>query len=212
MKRKREGNTRATSAPPKKKQNRSSGNSSAVIIAGPKWKDELKYTYSGVSTTADYNGTSASVFVNMTRGDGGKDQFDGSVLHPKSVTLHWQAVLADTTNMVRVVVVQAIRGALPSATNLFQSTANIRAPLTTFDRAYKSQVNILSDVVVQLNANDIALIQKVYIKGKNLNDVYWTTTGALALISGDIGLYYISDSAAATHPSLNYAVETTYTD
>jgi len=186
--------------------------SSTAITQLPKWADELKYTYYAASTTADYNGLGVSVWTNVTRGDAGKDQFDGSVLHPKSLTITVQCVLADTTNMVRFVVAQGIRGAMPTATQLFQSTANVRAPLTTFDRAYKSSVNILLDELFQLDASHIARVSKHYVKGYKLQDVYWTTTGALAITSGDIAVYYISDSAAATHPSFNYAVETTFTD
>jgi len=195
------------------KRQRTVGTFSPTIIAGPKWTDELKYTYYDQSTTADSNGLATSVFTNITRGDGGKDQFDGSVMHPKSVTLNVQCILADSTNLMRILVVQAIRGALPTAAQLFQSVGNTRAPLSTFDRAYKSQVNILSDTLMQLSTNDNqAQVARIYIKGKKLNDVYWTTTGALALISGDISVYYISDSSAVTHPAINYAVETTYTD
>jgi len=205
---KRKAAPKKKNGPPLKKPR----SNAMAIVQLPKWPDELKYTYYAVSTTADYNGVGGSVFQNLTRGDGGKDNMDGSVLHPKSITINVQCVLADTTNMVRFVVAQGIRGAMPTATQLFQSTANVRAPLTTFDRAYKSTVNILLDELFQLDANHIARVARHYIKGYKLQDVFWTTTGGLAITSGDIAVYYISDSAAATHPSFNYAVETTFTD
>jgi len=211
MKRKRTGTTTAGRGPQRKKAKKGEHPTSALVIP-PKWEDELKYTYYAQTTTADYTGTLTSVFVNVARGDGAKDAFDGAILHPKSITLNGQAVLADTTNMVRIVVAQAIRGALPTAITLFQSVTNVRAPLTTFDRGTKTQVNILSDTLLQLDASHIARTFRVYIPGRKLVDVYWTTTGALSLVGGDIGVYYISDSSAVTHPTLQYAVETTYTD
>lgn len=176
------------------------------------FKDELKYTV--VTSTpfgVSFAGGSQSLFANLSRGNSGKDNYDGNGLTPKSVTVRLAIKPQSTIDMVRIIVAQQIKGALPSAANLLDTTGSISTPLASFNRPYKRTVKILADrLYAASNSESGIYTDTIYIKGKKLVPLE-VLSGAQTTTSGDIAIYYYSQVTAAG-PVLDYYTEVTFTD
>lgn len=177
-----------------------------------RFTDELKYTvYVSAPTGVSWSGSTDSLFGNMTRGDSGKNNYDGDSWSPKSVTLRMQMVPQNSTDMLRVIVLQVLKGTAPTAAQLLDTTGSISAPLSSFNRPYKRLVKILADRLYRLSNTEFGnYTDEIYIKSKRLKPVE-VLTSAQTVVTGDIRVYYYSQISAAG-PTLSYVGEVTYTD
>jgi len=175
-------------------------------------KDELKYTVYLLGVTGiDYNGLRTSLFGNLSRGDTGKNNYDGNGVVPTSISLRYSMVPQNATDMLRVIVAQQIKGALPTAAQLLDTVGNIGTPLSSYNRPYKATVKILSDKLYRLSNNEFGnYTDEIYIKGKNLRPLE-VLSSAQTTVSGDIALYVYSQISAAG-PTFNFCSEITYVD
>lgn len=159
------------------------------------------------SGTADWSGTVWSLWddaagVAITQGNG-ESQYVGQKVTPTYFTLRYQANIADTTNMVRIMILQDIVAGVPTGANVLQSVGNIRAPLSPLDVDYDQTYRVLADRVVQLTSvAKPSAVGKIKIGMRQLRPVYFSDAAG-TYERGSCYVLVISDSGAATHPNVN---------
>lgn len=175
---------------------------------------ELKYCIRGESAVLlNYSGQYSSLLYNLTRGDGSYNSYDGATLFPKSVKLRMQWNFVDTTNAVRVIILQCIKGTPPTPAELLVAAGSLRAPYSTYDRSYKKRCKILYDNFDVINSAIGPLAKECYIKGKKLAPVELTKNGdTQAVTVGDILIYFYNDSIDQQAQVEGYWTEVTFTD
>lgn len=200
---------------PKRRKTGTQRTTTASVVRGPRTKStsvDIKYTVTQVVATGVLNtGTATDLLANMVRGDNSKNNFVGMKITPKGFTIRLEMVLINAVDHVRLVIGQSIRGATPTIGNLFDNTGNANAPYTSYNRSYKTNVNILVDRLYTLSTNEGAsLTDVIYVSGKKMVPVEFDPTAATK-INGGLTIWLLSQ-AAAGGPTIAYNAETTYTD
>lgn len=178
---------------------------------------DLKWTNVSESPNVDYSGYQRSLLYNISKGDSPHNNYDGSEIFPKSVTVRYGVRGYDNTyNNIRVIILQVIKGAAPAAADLLQSTGNVRTPFSSYDRSWKTNVKILSDKLFHCQSAVGALYgnqtEVIYIKGIRLRPITINQVDTTQTItSGDIRIYVYTDSVDA-NPMIDYYSEVAYSD
>jgi len=167
-------------------------------------------TFDGAVATigVDYTGTStvwsatldSSTAVSITQGVS-ESQYLGAWIQPTYLMIRGTVTLADTTNMIRFIVVQDRAAGVPTLANVLQSVGNARAPLSAFEVDYNSTYRVLADRLIALTVSDTFKVFKVKLGKKLLQRIHFNDAGG-TLERGGIYMMAISDSAAAVHPSI----------
>lgn len=154
------------------------------------------------SGAIDYNGSTYSLLAQITQGIS-DSQYIGASIMPTTVRFRWAVTCADSTQLLRCVVIQTIGGGVPTATTVFQSTVNVRAPLSAFDRNYHKTYKVLSDELYSLVSGTSTTIVTgdVRIPHTKLREVSFTDASGTVEANGIYALF-ISDSSAVSHPIL----------
>lgn len=173
---------------------------------------EYKYTTKTVTgTQPTWTGVSESLLGNLVRGDAGKDNFDGNQIVPIGLTVRLTALAGGTSQPIRVIILQVIKGTVPLVTQLLDSTGGTTTTyLASYNRGYKPTVKILYDRIMNTStADDDNESDVVYIPSKKLRRVEYIT-GTTNISTGDIRIYYYGSSG--TGASLQYYSEVLYAD
>lgn len=177
------------------------------------------YDGSTADVGVDYSGTSAvwSMTADPVAGtamtQGISDyQYLGSKINPTHLTVRglWTHV-ATENNMVRVILVQVIVSGTPTLANLLESVGNIRAPLSPYDRTYNDTYRVLADRMYTTNDQRPIVPFKIKVPGKKLRFIHFAD-GSGTVERGAIYLCAISDSAVASHPSIQFVHRMFYKD
>lgn len=131
-------------------------------------------------------------------------QYVGDSIMPSHLRIRYSLAAADSTNLVRVVVIQNIAGGIPLGNTTFQSTGNNRAPLSAYDLDYSSTYRVLYDefFALGLGTDSGLLTGDIRIKSNKLRKI--TYTAGAVVSTGDIYLIAISDSGVSVHPTIQF--------
>lgn len=176
------------------------------------FKDELKYTtYSIAAVQQTWTGAVQSLYGNLSRGDAGRNNYDGNMVKPRSITVRLNMVPGGVTDILRVIVVQQIRGPAPTVAQLLDlSGGTAQQPIASYNRPYKRSIKVLADRLYDLSSSFKGeYTDTIYIKGKKLVPLEVLST-AQTIITGDILLYTYAQSA--TGATMSMYSEITYTD
>lgn len=139
--------------------------------------------------------------VTITQGVG-ESQYVGTAIKPTYIKISFNWTLADTTNMVRVVVVQSRGLLVPTMADILQSVGNVRAPLSDYDIDFNDRYNVLADRCYSLDqTNKTQVIGKIKVSAAKLRRIKFSDTAG-TYEAGGIYFGYITDSAAVSHPIL----------
>lgn len=177
-------------------------------------KADYKHTTTsrGTSATIDYNGNTYSLLESMTRGDGPINEFEGSKISIKSIRLRGSVVASDSTNVMRIMVLQWFDSAVPNPNAIINNTGTLLAPYGTRYWTNKKNFKVLSDQFICLSSNNYEIKPvDIYISGKRLKDV-WFSALANTVQTNNIVLMVVSDSSTLNHPYFTWASEVVYTD
>lgn len=172
-------------------------------------KTGTKYTDLNIlSFSVDFSGTVYPLLNNLSRGDTGKDHFDGDEIVPKWVQVRYQvngSNSANTYNTVRVIIGQSFLLSTPSANLLLEATGNSNASLSAKKDDRGKDYKILYDKLHFLQStgriNDGA---NVFIPGKHLRKVEFTSSGSLSITRGSIFILFISDDGLTDYPDASF--------
>lgn len=186
------------------------------------FKTQVEEKYIDTASTGisvDYTG-SLGLFTMPSAGTGVSGRV-GDVITITRLEFKYSIVIADTTNLVRVVLFKWNNddaSFTPGVTDIIQGGDNTTAYAALFryswDHSRAKDFEILYDKCHQLTSQgEQAQVHQVQLWGKGLgsNSKIQLNSGATTGL-GRYGLLYISDSAAVSHPTLIYTCRLTYTD
>lgn len=134
----------------------------------------------------------------------GQGQYIGEEIRPTHLSVRWSASndLADATNMVTFVIIQA-KGAftsLGSMANILQSTGNVSAPLSPFDVDFDDRFRVLHRKTIALSqVGPDNRVFKVNI-GYNMFQKIVFNDASGTIEANPIIMGFVTDSGAAVHP------------
>lgn len=194
-----------------RKGRRTTRRSKAVTYAGlkryMKKNTELKYFCRSEESVAVPNTGVLRTFALIPQGDSGT-QRDGNVVCAKSFVLRARLENADLNgNMVRVIIARS-RG-ITFGLSDFPLGSGTLGPLGCWTNLKKS-MSILHDRIYKTDNDDPNRLLMIRLRiNAKMNFVDGTTN---VPESGDLVMYLISDSTAASHPSISYVSQLSFTD
>lgn len=175
--------------------------------------DYKQTTQSRSAYAVDNSGWVQDLFGRLSRGDSPIDQYNGSSIQVKSIHVRGMMARADTTNIVRIMVLQWYDNGVPAASGLINDTSTIAAPFGSRYWTNKRSFKVLRDITLyseQYNGDQVLF--DFYISGKKIRQTWFSTTVDNPAQRNGICLMAVSDSSIASHPTLTYRAEVIYTD
>lgn len=184
----------------------------SIVKRALRSNEEEKYaivhgSYS-VSTTAGVYSLS-----NTSQGSSGGGHI-GDECRLKSIEFRWDAIVADTTNFLRVILFvwkpnMTLTGT-PADTDVLKTTTPPNMITSCYEEDGEDMYRVLYDKVILLttNGDNAIAVGKMYRK-LNLKQDYTTSSSNC---SNNIFLLLISDSGAVSHPTFNFTSRIAFTD
>lgn len=175
---------------------------------------EIETKASDVSLAAssvDYTtGVVQALHANLTPGTGA-NQYIGTRIHPVYLHIRYKVHAGDPQNLLRVIIIQTRTAGVPTLANTLESVSNVRAPLSDYEVDYNHTYTVLYNRIHTLDdANFNTQLGEVKIRMKRLRAMYYTAGAAIE--RGGLYFLCISDSAIATHPTVEFYSRLHYKD
>jgi len=158
-------------------------------------------------------GTTTSI-SNITQGDGDAERI-GNVVSPTRLKLNYSISASDTTNAIRVCVFKwkdTNAFLNPNSNDFFKpGPSNSVDYLSHYNEEQRDQFQVVYDKTFQLvlNTNTTKKIVNVDLPLSGKIRYY---SNAVVTGTGNYFMYYISDSLAVSHPTIEWAAEIVFTD
>lgn len=167
------------------------------------------------ASSVDYTtGVVQALHANLTVGTGA-NQYLGTRIHPIYLHIRYKIAAADLTNIVRIIIVQVRAGGVPTLANTLESVSNVRAPLSDYEVDYNHTYTVLFNRLITVEGGNAPgsstfRIGEIKIRPKKLRAMFWTAAGTIE--RGGIYFLAISDSAIASHPTVEFYSRLHYKD
>lgn len=144
------------------------------------------------------------------------DQRQGDKLTPKNLKINMNFVCGDSTNIVRCLILrwkQLNSAVAPIQADVMELTgaAGALAPISHYNHDKRSAYQVLHDKTIYLNGVDKPQVKhNVYLNLKKYPKIKYLATTTNGYDHIYIG--FISDSGAATHPSVNFTARFNFVD
>lgn len=176
---------------------------------------ELKYRPFQSAGAAVNSGFNITLLNGVTQGDDSADR-EGNDIYMKKLVMNLSFIVGDTTNTIRCCIIydRQTNGVTPVSTDTFQSfvTVNATAPLNDVRADDRRRFSFLYDRIIDLSTAGPACKTLRIRKRLNHHTNYSGAGSTDAVIyKGGLYLVLISDSTAASHPSVSYAGTLYYT-
>lgn len=160
------------------------------------------------ATSVDATGTVLAITDSLPKGTGAEERV-GTEITAKSLLVRYQIINADSHNVVRVIVFTFGRTGAPGVSTILQDTSTVPwlSPLSQVNTKF---IRVLHNNIVTVDSDDPTKVFDVYVKLKN-HKISWqptTTTNE----KGNIYVLFISDSVAASHPTVNLSTRLKFLD
>jgi hypothetical protein len=157
--------------------------------------------------TVDYTGNIYGL-TDVPQGDLDTTR-DGDSINLESIKLGIELICGDATNIVRFIMFRWKPNTTPAAADIWQAVASNVAPLYQPLHDNMQEYDILVDKLYTLHSYQPVVTDMIIYDFKNpkVQYVSGTTTG-----SNKIYMYFVSDSGAATHPSLYFVSKLLFRD
>lgn len=165
---------------------------------------ELKERNVTISESVDTTGTVISNLTTLSQG-ADKDNRNGSRVFPRAMYANFAIAGADTTNQIRIIFFRWQDDDTPGvSTILHDSDVN-----SFYNTDHAGKFNILFDKLYAVTTSGSQLVlEKFYIKLKQA--ITWNASDGKEM--GHIYMLLISDSSAATHPTVSGHFRLRYVD
>lgn len=181
-----------------------------------KAETELKLHDVEVDTTVGITGA-IHLISNIANGTG-YDERVGSVARLKSILFRYSLAAADTSNLVRVILLRWKDNTTPVPGDILEigpASANI-GPLNPIKYNNRDKIQILFDQLHALSVGAVDVgttypapqVEKKYIQ-KNMT-LYWQSDDSID--NGHLYFFFVSDSVAISHPAYHFYSRIRYTD
>jgi len=175
---------------------------------------ERKYFLAAISSAGVSSvGTTTSI-SNVVQGDGDNERI-GNVISPVQLNLNYSISASDTTNAIRVAIFKwkdSNAFVAPNANDFFKPGPSASVDyLSHYNEEQRDQFVVVYDKTFQLVLNQ-ANTKKIVNLKLPLSGKIRYYSNAVITGTGNYFLYYISDSLAVTHPTIEWAAELVYTD
>lgn len=181
-----------------------------AISKNVEWK---KYDLEFNSTVADT--ASVNHLTIIGQGDNVSNR-EGDEVFLGSVHVTWMAKLADTTNVVRLILVldQEGGGTTPAVSGIVEAASTLtEAYLYSPKNEYnKFRFKFLHDELVALDAGNVVKAGKFYHRFKTPVKCTWSNSAGTAPRRNNLYLVLISDSVAVSHPAMEFYSRVLYHD
>lgn len=187
----------------------------SVVNSAFKQRTETKYhNQLNVGSSPSYTGA-ISLMNDIAVGTDDQTRV-GDELYMKSISLNYNVTVSstDSTNVVRAIVFQWFDDSTASLSSILQQTGDLSAVVSPYhhDNMYGKKFKILYDKVHLVNdASNPQSYGSISITKIKRRKVHYTA-GSSTPDNNRVYLAFISDSAAASHPSVNYYLRIRYTD
>jgi len=176
--------------------------------------------YISVGASVATGAVAQSVTLGLAHGTG-EAQFIGDKIRPAFVKISYNIANRPSTdehNLVRLIVIQAKGGTVPSINLVLHSAGNMATPLSPYDQNYKEQYTVLYDKTYNINgyttypsSDSCQKYGTIYIKGKKMRLIAFNNS-TVAVTANDIYFYAVSDSTVDYHPRICYWTTLAYKD
>lgn len=196
------------------KRQRTSTMTKAEVLRIVRANSDKKQMTEAGQTTVNTTGIMLPL-VNMIRGDNMKNEYNGSWINLQWLRFRSLTTVADTEDTVRTIVLQW-KGANPSGSLtpglILDMSSGVKPILAPYSAQNRDLFTILSDITVNLDSQTNSEIsQNIFIPGKRLRRVHFNRTNDTVL-SDQLYLVSISNSAVTPSPPLDWAFEGWFTD
>jgi len=174
---------------------------------------ELKHVYGYANTTVSTSVVYSQLSVIAT---GATDVARvGDSVKLKKLVIGFNTAVADTTNIMRVIIFQWNLPTNPTDAEVFEDTTNnvtYTCGSICRDSMHARKLRILYDR--QVTFNGVSAPNMYWRKSFNLNRLRKCNYigGSSTVGMGNIWIAYVSDSSAVSHPALQYAYTLDFTD
>lgn len=177
---------------------------------------ETKYiTQSTDTQSVDYSGTIFSLAYPVTRGDNFINNFEGSTIYPKGLTIRYQWSSDQSYTKMRIIVFQWKDSTLPTMALCLASFGSSLAPLSGTTLASKPVMKVLYDSLetgsYPTAGTSYTEAHKLYISGYRMLPVKYQATSDNIRTNG-IYMLVISDDGAVNYPQFSYYSTLSFTD
>lgn len=157
---------------------------------------ELKWFAVNFNSNLDYGGTVIGL-TSVTQGDTDQTR-DGDSLNRESIDIPFQLIRGDITNAIRIVLFSYGLNTVPTPSDIWTNLGSSYAPYGIIFPDAQQYVKVLSDRLYSVGDVNTNLIDTISLKlsGK-MQFASSTSTG-----TNKIYMFAISDSAAASHPTI----------
>lgn len=151
--------------------------------------------------------------TNIAQGDSDTTR-DGDALNLKSILINLSAAAGDTYNIMRYTIFQwlpssSLSVATPTLGDIYQDTTT--PVISTFAHDSRKNYRILYDTSFTVDTDFPNKVKHIRIYGKKLiRQVQYV--GGTVVGNNNVYMWAVSDSGAATHPSVTYVGKTNFTD
>lgn len=177
---------------------------------------ETKYWYNTGTESPSYDGSLVGLTNNISQGDAGVGTRDGDRFTPVYLHMKGHVTLADTTNLVRILIIRWREdyADLTSVGQILETTGSTLAPTSMFVKEpdQRRRFEVVADRLFNLHTYEPVKTFDIRVSAKKLKSKpVQAIAGAAGGLNQLVGLV-ISDSAAVTHPSIDYEVVIKYKD
>lgn len=139
------------------------------------------------------------------------NNYIGQKIKPTHIQIKWQSTVADSANLLRILVVQTKGLFTPTLAQLLQNNGTIQTPLSSYNQDNDSKFIVLASRLVCMDAYNTTRCGILNIKSKKVRPVIFAnSTGGVE--SANIFLALVSDSGAVSHPTFTYYCRVSFKD
>lgn len=171
------------------------------VIDGNYFQGPVSYSGSLISLHGSYTPGTFSFNPIVQGSDSG--QYSGRSLTPKYLVIRYQLQVADTTNLLSILLMQAKGNWVNQGNmvNILQITNSIMAPLSPLNTAYNDRLRILARKQHQLDPDTTIRNGIIKVSYKKLRKLMFSDASG-TVETGQLMLGVVSDSAAINHPTI----------
>lgn len=174
-----------------------------------KFKNVQETKWSAVSNNAavSFSGNLISL-CDIAQGDTDTTR-DGDELLMTKIEVRFANYLGDTTNITRVIIFRWMPPSVPAVSDFWADIGTAESPLATFIHDQQQNVTVLYDKLCFTGPGRYVEVGQAI---QNLNVRVQFVAASTTIATGKVYMFFISDSAAATHPTVSYYARTEFTD
>lgn len=180
-------------------------------------RQEESKSYDGITSLVgvSYSGSSWNLFANALGGTTivqgvTAAAYLGSWIEPSWLTIHGSLLLGDSTNLMRIIVLQVSGVTAPTTANLLQAVGQVETPFSPVAKTV-NRFRILASKLITLDGSNTFKKWKINIPGSKMRKTHFSDAAGTP-DNGGLYLFAYSDSAAATHPSIQFYSRVYYKD